>query len=111
MLQSRGGSPQHLEWASGFFSELHLQIELLQKGKKGAHEKFHNATGLFRVGFDPAYLGVVVVVVNGEGKVNKAFWFGISLLMMEAVTVSATLIFFNHLTLLIGPNDVIDREM
>jgi hypothetical protein len=36
---------------------------LLQKEKKGAHQKFRNATGLFYVGFDPAYLGIVVVVV------------------------------------------------
>ena len=94
---------------------------MLQKEKKDAHEKCHNATGLFHAGVDAAYLGivvvaavvvvVVVVVENGEGKVNKAFWSGISLLMMEAVIVSETLVCYNHLALLIGPNDVIDREM
>jgi hypothetical protein len=50
---------------------------LLQRGKKGAHEKFHNATGLLHVGFDPAYSGIIVVVVvvveNWEGKVSKPF--------------------------------------
>jgi hypothetical protein len=89
---------------------------LLQKGKRSALRKFHNATGLFHVRFDPAYSVVVVVVVvvvveNREGKINKAFWSRISLLMMEAVIVSETLVCFNHLALQIAPNEVIHGEM
>jgi hypothetical protein len=78
---------------------------LLQKGKKSAHEKYHNAKGLFSVGFYPA---CSVIIIIGDGKVNKAFWSGISHLMKETAIVSETLVRFNHLALPIVPNDVID---